>query len=284
MAGDDAHMIEQRLDEWLDAAKRIALAAGEAILAAADSAADADEKADGSPVTRADRAAHKVIVAGLAALRPALPILSEEGDVEQSRKACAAAEAYWLVDPLDGTKELIKGNGEYTVNIALIRDATPVLGVVYSPALRRLYYAARGRGAWRSDADDPPVRLSGRKQDGPLTAVVSRSHGNAETEAFLDRLGVKERIRRGSSLKMCAVAEGEADIYPRLGPTCYWDTAAGAAVAEAAGCSVEDLAGAPLRYDCADSVRHEGFIARAHDENRFANDTRRSVGGADGAI
>jgi 3'(2'), 5'-bisphosphate nucleotidase len=238
----------------------LARAAGEAIVAIRRDALDVEAKGDGSPVTRADRAAEDVLVPGLRALTPDITVVSEEGDVEGAVRA--AGETYWLVDPLDGTKEFVKGLPEYTVNVALVEDGVPVLGVVLVPPTQRLYLAARGVGARLVDAG-ATTSLSAGRVDHPRNAVVSRSHRGADTEAFLERLGVTEMIPSGSSLKMCAVAEGTADVYPRFGPTMYWDTAAGAAVAFLAGCSVVDLQGRPLRYDLREGIRQSGFLVCA---------------------
>jgi len=251
-------MDSETLARLLENVKDVAAAAGEAILPIAAGVGEVEAKSDGSPLTRADLASHDIIQAGLEPLEPGFPILSEEGDLELVEQE--SWKAYWCVDPLDGTKEFVKGLDEYTVNIALIEAAVPILGVVHVPAKDALYYAARGLGAWKIDAGQPPRRLhpSGRRR--PQSAVVSRSHLSDETRRFLERLGVENTLRHGSSIKICAVAEGKADIYPRHGPTCLWDTAAGAAVALGAGCFVVDLAGAPLSYDLRDGIRHSGFL------------------------
>lgn len=230
-----------------------ALEAGREILCVYEGECGVEFKADKSPVTQADRLAHEVIQKALAPT--GLPFLSEEGkDIPyEARKGW---EAYWLVDPLDGTKEFLNRNGEFTVNIALIRSGKPVLGVVYAPALKVLYYAAEGVGAYRSEGPFESLRAgSGElqrdskklyladppKTDGPLRVVASRSHRSSETESFLKGLGPAyqvESVSAGSSLKFCRVAEGKADLYPRLGPTMEWDTAAGQTVAEQAGGAV----------------------------------------------
>jgi len=186
--------------------------------------------------------------------------VSEEGDVEGT--VASAGALFWLVDPLDGTKEFIKGRPEYTVNVALVEDGVPILGAIQVPAAERLYLGARGRGARRTDARGT-VELAPSRMPRPRRAVVSRSHLTPPTEALLERLGVEERASFGSSLKMCAVAEGAADVYPRLGPTCLWDTAAGAAIALEAGCDVVGLDGRPLRYDLAAGLKHAGFLVCA---------------------
>jgi 3'(2'), 5'-bisphosphate nucleotidase len=246
-----------RLPELLDEVGALARRAGDAILATVRSPDEFEEKADGSPVTRADRAAHDVLFAGLRELDPDHIIVSEEGDVEGT--VSAAGSVYWLVDPLDGTKEFIAGRPEYTVNVALVEAGVPILGVIQVPVNGRLYLAARGHGARLVDKETA-TPLTPARVDRPRTAVVSRSHLNASTEAFLEKLGITETTPCGSSLKICAVAEGVADVYPRFGPTCLWDTAAGTAIATIAGCSVVDLKGQPLRYDPANGIKHPGFL------------------------
>jgi 3'(2'), 5'-bisphosphate nucleotidase len=249
-----------RLGEILSDVGVLARHAGEAIVTARRGPLEAEEKADGSPVTRADRAAEAILVAGLRPLLPGVAIVSEEGDVEAA--VALAGSTYWLVDPLDGTKEFLKGFPEYTVNVALVEGGVPVLGAIHVPAADTLYLAARGLGARRRDARGE-TRLLAAPVAQPRRAVVSRSHLSSETSALLDRLGVTETVRRGSSLKLCAVAEGAADLYPRLGPTRLWDTAAGAAIAAEAGCDVVALGGAPLRYDLAAGLVHPGFLVCA---------------------
>jgi 3'(2'), 5'-bisphosphate nucleotidase len=248
-----------RLAELLEEVSGLARRAGDAILATILDPEDleVEEKDDGSPVTRADRAANDVLVAGLRALEPGLVIVSEEGDLK--RTAAAAGDVYWLVDPLDGTKEFLAGRAEYTVNVALVEGGEAILGVVQVPVDGRLYLGARGLGARRVDGGSTS-ELTPAPVDRPRSAVVSRSHLTPPTEEFLERLGITERTAFGSSLKICAVAEGLADIYPRFGPTSLWDTAAGAALATAAGCDVVDLKGHPLRYLLDRGLTHSGFV------------------------
>jgi 3'(2'), 5'-bisphosphate nucleotidase len=240
--------------------RTIARAAGQAILETQGGAADVAHKDDGSPVTRADLASERVILDGLATLSPRFPIVSEENDRE--RLEAGAVSTYWLVDPLDGTKEFIRGLPEYTVNVALIHERVPVLGVIHVPPVDRLYAAAQGSGARRYEGGHETL-LQPRRVARPESAVVSRSHLSPETEDFLARLGIQTCLPSGSSLKLCAVAEGSADVYPRLGPTRLWDTAAGAAIAREAGCEVVDLAGRPLAYDLAAGLIHPGFLVCA---------------------
>ena len=260
-------MDSSRLGTLLEEVGLLVRRAGEAIEAVREGPVDAEEKADGSPVTRADRAAEAVLGEGLRALLPGVAVVSEEGDVEAA--VAGAGSTYWLVDPLDGTKEFLKGLPEYTVNVALVEAGVPVLGAVYVPAADCLYLAARGRRARRLDARGE-TRLLAAPVANPRRAVVSRSHLSPETGALLARLGVTETIPRGSSLKMCAVAEGAADLYPRLGPTRLWDTAAGTAVATEAGCDVLALDGRPLRYDLADGLVRPGFLVLAPGGGREA--------------
>ncbi len=206
-------------------------------------------KEGGSPLTLADRAANSVITRALAELTPDVPILSEESKAEpyDVRKSW---KRLWIVDPLDGTKEFIKRNGEFTVNIALVEDGTPMLGVVYAPALRVTYYGVKGAGAFRLK-DDVLARLSvsDYSRGGPLKVVASRSHRGPALDSFLEKVGPYEALSMGSSLKFCLVAEGTAHIYPRLGPTMEWDTAAAQCVVEAAGGQVTDLEAKALRYN-----------------------------------
>ena len=210
-------------------------------------ATDAREKADGSPLTAADLAAHEAILAGLGTCCADIPVISEE-DAEQARPAPPGA--FILVDPLDGTREFISGNGEFTVNIALIEEGVPVAGVVFAPALGRLWSGVVGAGAWMTQpGTEAPVPVCVRRPgtDG-LVAVASRSHRDAPTEAFLAGQPIAGLRSVGSSLKFCLVAAGEADVYPRFGPTMEWDTAAGQAVLQAAGGRVVTPEDAPLRY------------------------------------
>jgi 3'(2'), 5'-bisphosphate nucleotidase len=250
----------ERLRELLEGVGDLARQAGEAILATVHRLGDVEEKADGSPVTRADRAADEVLVQGLRKLEPSVAIVSEEGDLEETVRT--AGTLYWLVDPLDGTKEFIAGRPEYTVNVALVESGVPILGVIQVPVNRRLYLAARGVGARLVDGETEAALAPGAVER-PTRAVVSRSHLTPPTEEFLTRMGITETTPCGSSLKICAVAEGLADVYPRFGPTCLWDTAAGTAIATVAGCSVVDLSGRPLRYELAEGLKHPGFLVAA---------------------
>lgn len=206
-------------------------------------------KGDDSPLTRADLAAHRIIVDRLFSLGDGWPILSEESTSVPyaTRKTW---DRYWLVDPLDGTKEFINRRDQFTVNIALIEHGRPILGVVTAPALAREWLAAAGLGAYAVEQGElRPIEV-GHWNEGPLRIVASKSHATPELERFLSAVDIPaERISIGSSLKFCLVAEGEADLYPRLGPTMEWDTAAAHAIVTEAGGRVEDLTGAPLTYN-----------------------------------
>jgi 3'(2'), 5'-bisphosphate nucleotidase len=211
----------------LDRVLEIARDAGASAMAHYRQGGCVDLKDDGSPVTAADRAAHAVIEARLGAWDADVPIVSEERDVPEYAER-AAWRRFWLVDPLDGTKEFIAGNGEFTVNLALIEDGDPTLGVIVAPALDVAYFAGRSLGSWRVAGNAAPMRLAPLvAPQAPLRVVESRSHPSARLEAFMASLGAVERIRLGSSLKFCRVAEGTADVYARLGPVREWDVAAG---------------------------------------------------------
>jgi 3'(2'), 5'-bisphosphate nucleotidase len=218
-------------------------------------------KADASPVTAADEAAEAVILVRLAELTPEIPVVAEErvasGHVPEIERG-----AFWLVDPLDGTKEFVSGNGEFTVNIALIEAREPILGVVLAPALGQAWWGARDRGATARDADGNTrvIAVRNAPASGPV-AIASRSHRDTETQAFLDQAGCTACISAGSSLKFCLVAEGQADLYPRFGRTMEWDTAAGHAVLSAAGGRVTTRDGAPFRYR-KPGFENSPFIAR----------------------
>jgi 3'(2'), 5'-bisphosphate nucleotidase len=219
-------------------------------------------KEDRSPVTAADGAGEEVILAALAKLTPDIPIVAEES-VAAGRIPEVGDGPFWLVDPLDGTKEFISKNGEFTVNIALIQGQEPVLGVVLAPALGKVWWGARGLGATARDGtSSAPRPITVRTKPASLVAVASRSHADPETEAFLDAAGVAERISAGSSLKFCLVAEGKADLYPRFGRTMEWDTAAGHAVLSAAGGRVTTRDGAPFVYR-KPGFENPDFIARS---------------------
>jgi len=238
----------------------LAKRAGEAILRVRQAclAEQHQVKLDGSPVTQADLAAHRVIAQGLAELTPDISVLSEEG---QTLLEPADRSSFWLVDPLDGTREFVAGSGEFTVNIALIERETPVFGVVYVPMTAELFWGGATIGAWVEQAAvQEPLRVSIRNAAQPLRVMASKRHLNADTQAFLNKLGPISLVNAGSSLKFCRIAQAQADLYPRLGPTCEWDTAAAQAVLEGAGGHVFKLTGEPLKYGKRDPL-NPSFIA-----------------------
>jgi 3'(2'), 5'-bisphosphate nucleotidase len=218
-------------------------------------------KADDSPITRADRAAHDLLARALERLTPAIPVLSEEAEEAHARAVRGAWPELWLVDPLDGTREFIGRNGEFTVNVALVRAHRPVLGVVAAPALGLTYYATLGHGAYRAQDGRAPQSIRVRRAADPLVVVGSRSHRGDSLDGLLAKLGPHELRPMGSALKFCLVAEGSADFYPRLGPTSEWDTAAAQAVLETAGGAVTTLDGQPLRYNQRDTLLNPHFLA-----------------------
>ena len=245
----------------LQALCEIARAAGREVMAVHRDVSDPQAKADGSPVTVADLRSDQVIREGLRALLPAIPVVSEEN----APRFPVAATAFFLVDPLDGTREFLAGNGEFTVNIALVEAGEATAGIVFVPAKDELYFAARDMGAWvsRAGSSAAPIRVNPAGPADPLRVLASRSHGTDATDAWLAALGrhhVMDRV--GSSLKFCRIAEGAADLYPRLGPTSQWDTAAGQAVLEVAGGAVKSGDGSRLRYG-GPEVLNPHFVAMA---------------------
>lgn len=251
----------------------IARQAGAAILEIYETDFAVETKGDNSPLTAADMAAHRLIASELAKMPDAIPVLSEEGGLAEftERKTWTR---YWLIDPLDGTREFVKRNGEFTVNIALIENGRPILGVVHAPVLRRSYVGSSvgvsfgehsDSGAWRVDeggeqAEWRPIHTR-TVDEAALTLAVSRSHGSAAVEALIAKLPTLATTSMGSSLKFCLVAEGAADAYPRFGPTSEWDSAAAQAVLEAAGGAVQRMDGTPLTYNQKVSVLNPDFIA-----------------------
>ena len=220
-----------------------------------------EHKDDKSPLTAADLAAHRCIVEGLERLAPGIPVLSEESAHEVPTLLRRQWPVLWLVDPLDGTREFVKRNGEFTVNIALIEHGAPVLGVVQAPVTGALWHGQRGRGAFRRDGEDERAIRVREPATAPLCVAASRSHRDGRTEAFMQRMGEIAPVGVGSSLKFCRLAEGSMDVYPRFGPTSEWDTAAGQAVLEAAGGAVFDPRGRPLTYNQRDTILNGDFIA-----------------------
>ncbi|MEM9171655.1 MAG: 3'(2'),5'-bisphosphate nucleotidase CysQ [Pseudomonadota bacterium] len=240
----------------LDLAKR----AGEAILAVYETDFDVEEKADESPLTRADLAAHNVIVDGLARHDAHVPIISEEGGLPDF-DVRGRWDTYWLIDPLDGTKEFVKRNGEFTVNIARIEHGKPVFGVVHVPVKNVTYVGCQDNGAWKIDGDNAPQAIQVAEKTPDIARIVgSRSHQSDAVAAWLESIGDHDIIAMGSSLKFCVVAEGDADVYPRLGLTSEWDTGAAQAVVEAAGGSVVTLQGERLAYNHKENILNPFFI------------------------
>ncbi|MEO9971932.1 MAG: 3'(2'),5'-bisphosphate nucleotidase CysQ [Hyphomonadaceae bacterium] len=250
-----------------DTLATIALEAGALIMGIYATDFDVSSKDDASPVTEADQRAETLILNALTALAPDIPVLAEEsvaaGEIPK------IGNRFFLVDPLDGTKEFINKRGEFTVNIALIEHGRPVMGVVFAPALDRLFVADSVSSAWQATAkpgaavppasERKPLKIRSKPEAG-ITAIASKSHRTPETDAFLEKFEVEEIISAGSSLKFCLIAAGEADLYPRMGRTMEWDTGAGQAVVEAAGGRVLEEDGSPLLY---------GKTARGYDNPHF---------------
>ncbi|QFY45000.1 3'(2'),5'-bisphosphate nucleotidase CysQ [Candidatus Methylospira mobilis] len=223
-------------------------------------------KQDGSPVTEADLAVHHSLVGGLTAMGLGYPILSEESAATAYSERMLWTR-YWLLDPLDGTREFINHNGEFTVNVALIVHGKPVLGVVYTPVTGIMYFAAEGCGAFKREGQGVAVPISVKKPADQIPAVVgSRSHKTPELTRYLERLGAHRLNSIGSSLKFCLVAEGAADVYPRMGLTSEWDTAAAQCIVEQAGGMVVDLRGNPLRYNSKESLLNPWFLVFGDNE------------------
>jgi 3'(2'), 5'-bisphosphate nucleotidase len=249
-------MVGAELRSWvIDLARQAGLAT---MSYYGDAAGEVREKGDQSPLTLADEAAHRILVEGLGKLDPATPVVSEEGEIApfESRREW---RRFWLVDPLDGTKEFIKRRAEFTVNVALIENSEPIFGVVLAPALELLYWAAKGEGAWREERGGLAQRIysTAPSPGTPLTVVESLSHPSPELEEYLRTIPVAQRVKAGSSLKFCWVAEGRADIYPRLGPTMEWDVAAGDCVYRQSGRDAERPS--PLTYNKPD-LRNPNFV------------------------
>jgi len=250
----------QSLPDLADALMSTVERAGEAIMRVYDGAFSVHRKDDNSPVTLADLESQRIILEDLARLTPHIPVLSEESTpapwTERQRW-----QRLWVVDPLDGTREFVKRNGEFTINIALVADHEPLLGIVAAPAQGLLYWGAAGVGAFSRHRGAAQSRIHTSAAHMPLRVVRSRSHASAETANYLARLGPHSMVGLGSSLKFALIARGQADLYPRFGPTSEWDTAAGQALLEAAGGRVTRLDGHRLRYNCRESVINGDFLA-----------------------
>lgn len=253
--------------EFVNIINKIAIDAGQKIMAIYEKDFNIYEKMDESPLTEADLASHHHIINELAALKTGFPVLSEESaDIDWSERK--SWSTYWLIDPLDGTKEFIKKNDEFTVNVALIHHNQPVLGVVYAPAIDVLYFASEEIGAWKTEAGETKRIYVSEKVATPLRVVGSRSHQSNSMLEYLNQYSNFDMIPMGSSLKLCLVAEGKADLYPRLGPTSEWDTAAAHAVVKAAGgaCLVFDsntsVESDELAYNTKESLLNPYFIVK----------------------
>ncbi|HEY0506254.1 MAG TPA: 3'(2'),5'-bisphosphate nucleotidase CysQ [Lysobacter sp.] len=248
-------------NELREAVIALAHDAASAILGIYDSEFAVEHKDDDSPLTAADLAAHRCIVDGLARITPDIPVLSEESAHEVPTAQRRQWQRLWLVDPLDGTREFVKRNGEFTVNIALIEDGVAVFGVVQAPVTGVAWHGGATLGAFRREGERQTPLRTRAPATAPLRVAASRSHRDARTQAFIDRMGEVEPIGLGSSLKFCRIADGELDVYPRFGPTSEWDTAAAQCVLEGAGGAVLDPRGRPFRYNQRDRILNGDFIA-----------------------
>jgi 3'(2'), 5'-bisphosphate nucleotidase len=259
----------KNLSTLMSSVLSIAREAGNAILRVYQNESSFKLKEDLSPVTEADLRAHKIISHELLYLTPEFPVLSEE-DSEVSYSEREIWDRYWLVDPLDGTKEFIEKKDEFTVNIAFIDNHQPVLGVVYAPALKIAYYACVGEGAFKQIENESPQPIQTTKvSDKNIRVIASRRHGLEHLENFLKQFEQVTQLACGSALKFCLIAEGAADVYPRFGATSEWDTAAGQCIVEQAGGVVLSLKGTPLRYNTKESLENPWFLAAG--DAAFAN-------------
>ena len=255
--------------ELVEALIAAAIEAGDAILAVRRGGHGVEWKANSSPVTEADRAAEAVIMAHLAKVAPGVPVIAEEA--ASAGQVPETGAEFFLVDPLDGTREFVRGGNDFTVNIGLVRAGAPALGVILVPETGKIFWGIAGKGAWRGEVaggvvgERRPIRVR-PAPDGPIAVVASRSHRTPETDAYIKRYEVGDLVSAGSSMKFCVVASGKADLYPRMGTTMQWDTAAGDAILRAAGGKVVTLDGQPFRYGPngeagADGYRNPWFIA-----------------------
>lgn len=267
-------MDTQNYHQYLESVITIAKSAGAAIMQVYATDFNVDYKNDNSPLTQADLAAHYVIINALKQLTPHIPILSEEseGIDNEIRKNWSQ---YWLIDPLDGTREFVKRNGEFTVNIALIDQHTSVLGVVYAPVDDLLYFATSAHGAYKQAGTNSALKIHTKKLD-PKRPIIagSRSHSDEKMQRFLHNIKnhtglTPELISMGSSLKICLVAEGLADVYPRLGPTSEWDTAAAHCILQEAGGDIVEVSGSTLRYNTKCSLLNPMFFASSKSSKRW---------------
>jgi len=253
-------MSERDLEYLAGACRALAREAGDAIMQVYAGDFAVERKDDNSPLTAADLAAHRAILAGLQALAPQIPVLSEESAEHADWSERRRWQRYFLVDPLDGTREFVKRNGEFTVNIALIEGNAPVLGVVHAPALDETYWAWSG-GHAQFATKSQSGKLRTRARATPLVVAGSRSHGDPRMAAALEKFGAHELLVLGSSLKFCRTARSEADLYVRFGPTSEWDTAAGQCVLEQSGGAVRCMDGSVLAYNAKESLLNPDFFA-----------------------
>ena len=245
--------------ELIDPITELAIEAGQAILEVYATDFDVQAKGDDSPLTQADLASHRCIVAGLKSLTPDLPIISEEDGLPAFEER-SQWQRYWLIDPLDGTKEFVNRNGEFTVNIALVDNGRPILGVVHVPVQEKSYVGCEGHGSeLRQGGSTTSISVAGESAS-PVRIVGSRSHRGSSLDEFLEKIGDTDLVPMGSSLKFCVIAEGRADVYPRLGPTSEWDTGAAQAVVEQAGGKVLELDGKPLSYNQKEDILNPFFV------------------------
>ena len=246
-------LIEQLID--------ISIEAGDAILGFYNSKIDVQVKSDNSPLTKADLESNSIIVKRLKNLTPNIPILSEE-EAHISFDVRSKWNEYWLIDPLDGTKEFINKNGEFTVNIALIRDHKPVFGLIHLPVKKNTYWGCEHKGSFFLDKGNNTKKIKvSNNISKPIRIAASRSHPSDKLTTLLDKIENYKLLKVGSSLKFCLIASGEADIYPRFGPTCEWDTAAGEAIAKFAGATVVDLNNKDLNYNSKNSYINPPFLS-----------------------
>lgn len=268
--------MQAKINALLPQVIEIAKAAGSAIMQVYSTDFSIVNKEDNSPLTQADIAAHQVIMHALSQLTPDIPVISEEA-ISAPYETRRHWSRFWLIDPLDGTREFVKRNGEFTVNIALIEHHESVLGVVYAPASELLYYASKSFGAYKQLPSSEPMAIHTKTFDiNQLTIAGSRSHSDEKTRKFLHNIherhgAMPELLSMGSSLKICLVAEGLADVYPRLGPTFEWDTAAAHCVLEAAGGDIVDVAGEHLRYNTHESLLNPFFFATNQPRHPWKN-------------
>lgn len=257
-------------DDLLQPVIDLSKLAGLKIMEVYDTDFDVQHKHDASPLTEADMGAHNIIADGLSQLTPDIPVLSEEeANIPYAERS--QWSTYWLVDPLDGTREFVNRNGEFTVNIALIENTCSVLGVIYVPVNGVCYFAAKGKGAYKQPPNSPPLSIhTNPKRATPLKVAGSRSHRGESLNRFLENVGEYEIISMGSSLKSCLVAEGKADIYPRLGPTSEWDTGAAQIIVEEAGGHLTTLDMQPMRYNTKESLLNPHFLVFGDADENWA--------------